>query len=229
LWWVLGAAWAGEPADDRTVQPRVGLETVLPVHVGVRAEVEWPHRLRTGTSVGWLPSAYVDTINGVVVGLGGYEDTTAALVQAAIKNSLVWRIDAGWRPLTRAGLHLDAGYQLVALGGSLSGSEVVEAATGREAPKKTEPLTFETRATLHMIAVDVGYEWTVAEHLWIRTTVGGAFTLDAPTALQPAFFLPPRFLEPIEVYADTAATQLSGYMTRYVHTPTLGITVGWAL
>jgi len=103
-------------APDTEWAQSVEALTDFPIHVGGGIHVTAPHSLRLRTSVGVLPSRYLDTIYGVNAA-DGYDETTAALLSAALKNSLVWQVQLGWRPWTEHGFYLAGGYSLIALGG----------------------------------------------------------------------------------------------------------------
>jgi hypothetical protein len=111
---LLLAAEAAAPSDARAAPPSsppaapeavspwrfaaLGL-TELPVDVDVGVRVEGPGRLRMTTGIGFLPSFYVDAINGFLVGIGAYDDATGQSISSALSSSLAWRLHFGWRPI----------------------------------------------------------------------------------------------------------------------------------
>jgi hypothetical protein len=204
----------------------LGVETDVPVDLAVRAEAETPFRLRLSTSVGFLPGAYVQALNGVLEGAGAYDAATGTLISSTLQSSLVWRTHLGVRPFSKLGLYGDVGYGLVALGGSASTSDVLSAVTGKQFPQTegTSARAFGINATLHMLDVEIGWTFDVADHVLLRVAIGGAFTLAAPTTVTPQFT--PRAPAAVGQFTSEAATYLSNEMTSYVFTPVL--TVGGA-
>lgn len=126
---------AAARAEDRPVRVTAGLGTDVPIAVSAFGRVELPYRLRASTSLGVMPGPYVDLVNAVVTGVGGYDDNVASLVRSALSTSLAWRTHVGWRPFPKLGLHAEAGYGLVALGGSATTTELVAAVTGNAPPE----------------------------------------------------------------------------------------------
>lgn len=212
-------------ADDFHLQ--LEALTDVPVQVGVEVTVEMPWRLRASTSLGVLPGAYVDLINEVVVAAGGYDQDTAALVRGSLQNSLVWRLHAGWRPFEGHGWYFEAGYALVALGGGLSAEEVVSLATGAD-PPDAEPARerrYKVSSTLHMIDVEVGWEWVLWERLALRAAVGFAGTLAAATDIRPDYRpVAPRL---VDAFTGESEAYLDGIYTGYVFTPVVSLAAGY--
>jgi hypothetical protein len=86
--------------DDWSVS--VEAMTDVPILVGGRAMVEGPGRLRLTGSLGAYPGAYVELPDAVVA-----------------------RAHLGWRPSSKLGLHVEAGWGFATLGGALTGAEVI--------------------------------------------------------------------------------------------------------
>ncbi|MBT3219414.1 MAG: hypothetical protein HN348_10010 [Proteobacteria bacterium] len=202
-------------------------KTDVALDIGGRVDVELPYRLRLGFSAGVLPAPYVDVINAVVVALGGYDDVTAALIEATIKNSLIIHTDIGWRPFPKHGFYFNTGYQLATLGGGLSGAEVIEAAVGGDAPAVAELLDFDAAANLHMITVSVGWDIVIAKHFLIRPQLGGAFTVASKTTIEPDFSYPAIFSGVMDTFTGESEAYLDDLFTSWVHTPTIGLHLGW--
>ena len=202
-------------------------KTDVAIDVGGRVDLELPYRLRVGLSVGVLPAPYVDVINAVVVGLGGYDEVTAALIEATIKNSLIIHTDLGWRPFPKQGFFFNTGYQLATLGGGLSGAEVIEAAVGGDAPAVAELLDFDAAANVHMITVSLGWDFVIAKHLLLRPQLGGAFTVASKTTIEPDFSYPAIFNTAMNTFTGKSEAYLDDLFTSWVHTPTLGLHLGW--
>lgn len=217
-------------AADSPGAPRwtgaVAAGTELPVSVGARAHIEAPIRLRLSTAVGVLPGPYVSAINGILVGAGAYDQSTATLIRETLSSSLVWRTHLGYRPFALHGFTVEAGYGLVALGGSASASSVVSAATGSAPPvEATGGKTFSVASTLHMLDVELGWEWRIVEHLFIRCAIGGAFTLGASTSVTPDYT--PRAPRATESFTSASAAYLDETYTNYVFTPVVSLWSGY--
>ena len=203
--------------------------TDVAIHAGVKSTVEGPYRLRYSLSAGILPGPYLDLINTICTGFGWYDDATADLIASALQNSVVIRNHLGWRPFKRHGFQFELGYGLVTLGGGVSGSDVISAATGEEIPDDLdETFSFSVAATLHMADVTVGWEWVLWKHLVIRADVGGAFTLGSNTIVEQDFDELNRFAQPyVDDFEVWAEDYLDDTFTSYVHTPTIGLAVGY--
>lgn len=213
---LVASAWAGSPTVD------VGLATELPTDVSLRVVGELPSRLRLGGSVGWMPGPYLDLVQGVAVGAGWYDESVATLIDAALHNALVFRVELGARPFADLGLYGDAGYLLAALGGGLAPPETVELAVGQAAEGEVQ-----ASATAHMLSLRLGYDLVVAESIVLGPTLGGVFTLGAGAQVNRAGGLGGRGSQGP---AEEAAAELIAQMLRsYVHSPTLGLRVMWRL
>jgi len=214
-------------ADPAAWHVAAGAGTDFPLALGARADVEAPFRLRASTSIGVLPGPYVDAINGFVVAIGGYDQSTADLVKAALSASLVWRTHLGYRPFEHLGLYGEAGYGLVALGGSASASEVVAAATGREVPpgEATGSRAFDITSTLHMVDVELGWELALHERLRLRTAIGGAFTVASSTRIEPTYT--PRSPRAVSELARAGEAYLDDTYTSYVMSPVASVSLSY--
>ncbi|NOZ87027.1 MAG: hypothetical protein GXP49_12335 [Deltaproteobacteria bacterium] len=200
--------------------------TDVPVDAGARALMETPYGLRVGLALGGLPGPYVDLINAVVVAAGGYDQDTADLVSDSLQNSLVFRIHGGWRPVEDWGLYIEAGYGLVVLGGGVSGEELVAAATGVARPgTELESRGYEVSSTLHMIDLEVGWEFLFWDRLELRIALGFAGTLGASARVQPDFV--PRLLQPVDAFSRAAENYLVDVYKSYVFTPVVTVGLGY--
>lgn len=201
--------------------------TEAPLHVGGRLTFEGPVRLRVSTAVGVLPRPYLDGINAAAVEFGWYDRDEAELIGAALEDSLVWRTHLGWRPWADHGFFFTAGYGFIGLGGALTGTEVLTALYG-VAPPFGDEIQVNAAAALHTASATVGWEWTVKRHFLVRAELGGSYTADAIARVEPDEETGFRFLdEPIERAAEDTAEWLEGELEQHVHTPTVGLGVGW--
>ncbi len=208
------------------VQPEIVTE--FPVHVGARVTAEGPYRLRYSLSGGSMPGPYLDTIHAVSTSFAWYDDLTADLISATLQNSLVIRNHLGWRPFAKLGFQFEVGYGWVGLGGGLTGAEVIEAATGKSLNGEFgENLAVDAKATLHMLDATVGWDQRVWRGLHARLDLGAAFTLGSKTVLTPEFDVPRRAEPAVDDLMAEGEAYLDDTFRTYVHTPTVGLGLGW--
>lgn len=194
--------------------------------IGVRGQVEAPFRLRLSTTLGVMPGPYVGAINGFLVGVGAYNQATADLIREALATSLMWRTHLGYRPFRAHGLTVEAGYGLVALGGGASAAELITAMTGQAVPDQADAKNFKIGSALHMLDVELGWEWVLFRHLFVRAAVGGAFTLGSSTTITPDF--QPRAPRAIAIFTRAGESYLDDTYRSYVFTPVVSMWAGWA-
>jgi hypothetical protein len=200
--------------------------TDVPVMIGARFEVEGPLRLRAWTSLGVIPSAYVEVVDAAAQAFGGYNDQTSELIVSTIESSLVWRLHAGWRPLRRQGFGFDFGYTLATLGGATTGGEILSAAIGRSLPTALGTSEFDVASTLHLLGGEASYRWSWPSGLALRLSLGFVGTVAASATVEP---------ESGTSSPGSAATSaelerfLRDTYTSYVHSPYLGIALGYDL
>lgn len=219
---LLGLALAAPP-DAVHLDALAG--TTLPLAVEARVQSELPGRLRVGVGVGVLPGAYVDLINTISTSAGWYDEVTGSLIRGALDDSLMLAADVGWRPAPKLGLFFGAGWRSGLLGGGLTGTEVLNAATGADLDPDRTVAQVSTRAALHQVTAELGWEQIVAKRLVIRASLGGAFTVAAPTDLSAD--LPPRVAAEVEPVFVEGEDYLRATMKTYVHTPTIAVHVGY--
>lgn len=192
--------------------------THFPVSVGIEGQLELPARVLVRVHLGWMPSGYVDVINGVATAFNWYDQVTADLVSAAIDQAFVGRIGVGWRPFANEGFEFSLGYSLVIGGGSVTSAEAIEAASGRQvAPRGDAAVPL--RTTLHALHARIAWRWILAEHFVIRAAVGYVHTIHADTAID----LDVRTGAAI----DLAETYLDDILTSYGLSPELQLTAGY--
>jgi len=210
-------------------QLRLEVGTDFPVALGARVSAEFPLRLRVGSSLGALVGPYVDSINGVVVALGGYPQSTADLISDALQNSLVWRLQVGWRPFASLGFYVDLGYGLATLGGGATGDQILAAALGQSAPANSGGRDYDIVSTIHLVMVEIGWQWSLwHDRISLRAAVGGAFTVAASTTITPQFSttsaLEGRLVEAFTTFGED---YLDDTYTTYVHTPVISVAAGY--
>jgi hypothetical protein len=206
----------------------LGLGTDFPVSVSVHGHVEAQPGLRASMSLGVLPSPYVSAINAFVIATGGYTEDTGDLIEAALSNSLIWRTHLGLRPFARLGLYGEVGYGLVALGGQATQAELIAGLTGYPAPPaEGEGKPLSVTSTLHMLDVEIGWEWLLWKHWQLRAALGAAFTVSSSTTIEPDYT--PLFPRATETFTQYGEDYLDDVYTSYVFTPVVGVSFGRAL
>jgi hypothetical protein len=168
VWGASGPALAAPP-ESLHLDLLTG--TRLPIDVQGRLQLEMPHRLRLGLHAGWMPSDYLTLINDIATGAGWYSDATAVLISAALDDAILLGADFGWRPLEKHGFFFGAGYQAALLGGSVTGTELLEEFTGAEIPQSGRDPRIGVSALVHMVDVHVGWEEVVAQNVVMRFTL----------------------------------------------------------
>ncbi len=218
------------PASVQAADWRLGLEalTDVPLEAGGRVWAEAPYGIHLDTSLGAVPAGYVSLLNDIVVGAGGYNEETAAVIEGVISSSLVWRIHLGWRPSADWGFYLAVGYGLVSLGGSVEVAKLLLAATGQKLPVEPPDVTrpYRVASTLHMIDAEIGYMWAVLDdHLTLRLSLGFAGTLNSVTTVEPQF----QPVDPagVKAWTRTGAQYLDGVYTSYLFLPLLSFAIGY--
>ena len=221
-------AEAAEPEQRHGWDITVEANTDFPLSVGGRLGVESPWRLRLSTSLGYLPGMYLQAVNDVAVALDVYDRERANLIKQSLKNSLVWRTHLGWRPFPGAGLYVEGGYGLVALGGETNPEDVLAALTGIDPPGGESVLNreYRVRSVLHMLDVELGWRWGLGAGWTARTALGAAFTLDSNTRVEPAFEPEQPLL--VNLFTSFAEGYLDDTFEKYVHLPVLSFSIGYA-
>lgn len=207
-------------SPERGPELGVGAGTDFPLSVGAHLRAELPGRLQLGVAAGLLPRPYLDTINEVLVSMGAYDQNTAELIAAALHNALVLRGQLGWRPFASSGFYFSGGYTLVTLGGSLTGSEIVSAATG-VSPPGSERVEVQATSSLHQAGVELGWRWPLGQRFRLEAAIGGFVTLAASTQMDspdsPVFS---RLATPLFAAGEN---YLNDRYTSYVHAGYVGL------
>jgi len=214
-------------AGERPVHVAGEVGTDFPWDVGGRVTLELPGRLRLMAAVGWMPRAYLHVINEGIIGLGGYDRRTADLVEDTLASSLVLRFHGGWRPFPRAGLYLQGGYGIAALGGTASGADVLSMALDVQVPDWImEGNDFDVTSGLGLAEVEIGWEGRIWRGLSWRAALGGVWTVSARTEVEPTF--DPWLIEPlVDDWCAQAEGELSATLERWVRSPVVTVGLGW--
>jgi hypothetical protein len=228
---VVLAVSASAPADPSPVKLDLGGGTYFPLSVTAEGTIELPYRILLQGDLGWMPAPYSNTIIDLLNAFGAINTFEQDLLKAAIQNSLVARISAGWRPFPALGLEVLAGYTLLAIGGSVTGSDVVDsylAANGSadRTPadaRRDVPLS----STLHSFHATVGWRFLLLDdHLVLRASLAYLQCFASSTSVNET---PARPAEQALVGRINTELQnfLNPYYTTYVKVPILGVTAAY--
>jgi len=217
---------AKPPPPPQRYHLGIQILTDLPIQVGAKIWLELPYRLRLSTSFGYLPGGYVDIINDILVAAHAYSQSEADLIRSALQSSFIWRLHVGWRPLKNRGFYFEVGYGLASLGGGASSAELIAGVTGKPIPPDLGTNKgYLVSAVLHMVDVEVGWQWFVWKGLSLRAAVGFAGTVGAQTTVKPNF--QPRIPAAQTGFTSYAASYLDQVYTSYVFAPVVSVAAGW--
>jgi len=189
----------------------------------VRTTVELPSRLRLSLGGGLLPDAYLASIQRVATGAGWYSKELATVIDTALSRAFVIQPKLGWRPWEDRGYFFGVGYQrVIAVGGEAGAAEVAAGVDGVGGGTD-----YFLKSQLRMATIEAGHEWPVKDRLVVRASLGGAVTLGASTVAEEVADEEARLDRLRAAGRDVLEAYLNDTYTRYVHTPTVGIEVGW--
>ena len=226
-------------------QYRVEVTTEFPIHLGLSALLELNHGLRLQSSIGWMPSHYVQVTNDIVQQIipDAYPPETAKLVEDTIRNSLVWTIKGGWRPFENSGFYINLGYTLAALGGGSTAKGLIEGITGVSTEDRSyntasnyrerKELPIDAAASLHFAAFDLGWEWSLVKYkskqeLILRTALGFSYTFTSSAKLTAQSDDPrPRYQEALRRLESAGEDYLVETFGSYIHPPSFTIALGY--
>lgn len=201
--------------------------TDFPIDVGLALDVETPQRLRFGLGVGVVPGPYLQAIDKISVAAGWYDQPTADLIEDTVTGALTLHPVIGVRPFPKEGLVIDAGFKLALLGGRNTTAGLVATLTGNEVPESfpEDERSLKAAALLGMVTVRMGWVWEPVDRLAIRFDIGGNFTVSSDSRILPPEDV--RFAAAWEPLTRAGEIYLDETFTRWVHTPTIGIGIGW--
>jgi hypothetical protein len=179
------------------------------------------------TSLGVMPRGYLDTINAISESIGWYDELTSELIAASLENALVWRVGVGWRPLQERGWYVRGGYSFAALGGGLSGTEVIAAVTDSSPSSADDARSFAVDARVHLLDIETGWRVRLHESWTLRLGIGGSFTVLADCAVTPDWDVSRGRAIAVRELAASGENYLEDVFQKYVHTVTLTVATGW--
>jgi len=201
--------------------------------VGGRMTLEFPLGIQFTGQLGYMPKAYVKTINFTLVELGAYDENTGEIIVQSLSNSLQASFLFGWSPFSPGGLYIDFGYSLMTLGGDVSGKSILQ-----QVFKKNNALlalmkdeTVPISSTLHNFQFDVGYKFLLAETLLIGLSVGFFKTIASTTSADIVLPTINGMTEEQRAGKETALkSEINNYMDEvyktYVISPTVSAWIG---
>jgi hypothetical protein len=218
-------------AEPSPVRLDLGAGTYFPLSFTAEATAELPYRILLQGDVGWMPAVYSNTIIDVLNTFGAINTFEQDLLKAALQNSLVARLSAGWRPFPSLGLEVLAGYTLVALGGSVTGADVVDSYL--QANGSSDQIPADSRrsvpisSTLHSFHATVGWRLLLLDdRLALRASIGYLQCFASSTSVNAT---PARPAE--QAALDRINSEIQGflnpYYTTYVKIPVVGVTASY--
>jgi hypothetical protein len=205
--------------------------TAFPLSVGGRIGVESPDRIRISTMLGAIPEPYVAIPNGALVAAGAYDERIGELIVDVLGGSLVWHIQAGWRPFARYGWYVDVGYGLATLGGSPTLEEVLALVTELPDELKADSgvRSYEIESTLHWVIAETGYEFYILDALLIRASLCFAATVASRTEGTLGFEGFDERNAVIQAFVADAEKGIDELYTDYFFIPTFLLSVGYRI
>jgi hypothetical protein len=187
---------------------------------------------------GWMPKPYAYAIDGFLDAIGAYDDTTSALIRAALSNSFVLHPAVGWRPFAAHGFEATAGYTLITLGGALSGSDVVnvflqESGSSERVSQQDSDRELTIAATMHAFQVTLGWRWLLLnDRLALRADVSYLQVVAASSSVALGAASTTGRRGAASTKADAALSSavdsyLTPYLTTYVKTPVVGLSAAY--
>lgn len=198
--------------------------TNAPVDIGARVTAETPFRLRVATGFGVVPDAYLGIVNGVVSGMGAYDDRTADIIDGAFDGGTVWRMQLGFRPFPRAGFYVDGGYALVRLSGSIDGSDV-SAPDVVVGGTSVRDAGYDLDTTVHMWLIEAGWQAYVLDRVVLGAALGVQGTIAADTDATPNFEQGRTAAG--RSMSEQAVRDIDHVLETYGYVPTLTLRVGY--
>ncbi len=222
----------GTPAPLRAASEDWHLQaevvTDVPVDIGGRIALEFPGRARLSVGLGGLPGGYVSLVNAIVVAAGGYGESTAELIHDSLQRSLVLRVHFGWQPWPEYGFYFEGGYGMLSLGAATSQEDVLTRVTGVKSPLIEElsaGRNYGIESRVHMIDVELGWQWVFVKRVVLRLALGMAGTVGAETSISPRFKVTTD--DSTHQYCDRAAHELNAIYRNYVFTPVVSVGLGY--
>jgi hypothetical protein len=218
-------------APSRPVTFDLGAGTYFPTSFVVEGTLELPWRILVQADLGWMPEPYSNTIVDLMGAFGVLTSTEENLLKLAIQNSFVAHFGAGWRPFTKLGLELTVGYTLIAVGGAVSGADVIQAYLESKNSSDTLPADANhgvpLSATLHNFQANVGWRFLLlGDRLVLRASLGYIQTLASSVGVSASAPRPGEQFVVNRVNSDIS-NDLGPYFAEYAKAPLVGLTLAY--
>jgi len=199
----------------------------LPLFVGGRVSLESPSGLRLSTGLGTQLPGYFDILNQIMEAGAGYGSLMADHMAEASDVPLTWRVQVGYKPPPLRGFYFDAGYGVMSMAGAVKIDSIApgihQGAWQEAVPAQEHSLD----STLHMLTVELGYQWIFGDSVMLRLSLGYIGTVASSTKVgQP---LRAYGLSDSASVATEVADQLDELYPKYVHLPAISIGIGYRL
>jgi hypothetical protein len=190
------------PLRGSRIHVLAGANAPLAVAAGLEVAFAW--RLRIGIALGVFPRSVEHAVNRELVDHGVYKQALGDLVDASLDQVAQWHGYLGVKPWTHHGLFATAGYTVAWVSGRASVPQVATAVGQMIASR------------VHLVDVQLGWEWRLADHWLLQLAIGAAITVTSRTRLaaEPAI-TDPRF----GALAIQAQRTLDHAYNTYVRTP----------
>lgn len=212
---------------------RVEAVTDVPLLVGAGLLLETRSRFRVRTSLGVMPQGYLRLSNSLLSRVDeDYPEEAQVLMEQAVDDTITWRSQVGVRPFERAGFYVHAGYTLLGVRGDATGEELIGAAEAFEEDqgelmRRMNPSMVTMNSRLHMIDMELGWDFALGERANLRLGAGWAYTLYSKTRVE-ADFEPSDEMPQDEValFEEVSSKYLDAIYRSYVHPPSLSVAFG---
>lgn len=219
--------------SEHTRSFRVEALTDVPLMLGAGVLFEGDSRLRLRTSLGVMPKGYLRLSNALVERANEeYPEAAKILVERALDESIVWRSQVGWRPFERAGFYTHVGYTLLGLRGAASGDELIAAAEAfdedqGELMRRMNPSTIGIGSRLHLVDLELGWDFRLGERANLRLGAGWAYTFYSKTAIEAEFDESAGMeAEEVAFFEEVSGKYLDAIYRSFVHPPSVSVAFG---
>jgi hypothetical protein len=165
--------WRDEPFP---VAFDIAVATHVPVSFGVEGNLTFPWGLLLRAHVGFLPSPYIELVNGIAYNLRAYDENIGRVVERSGSSAFVFRVSGGIRPVPGYGFEVLAGYTMIDGGTEISVLDF-ERITGY-AMNYPGLESARISATLHAFHAEIGWSGLLWDHLVVRFSIGWVHTID---------------------------------------------------
>jgi hypothetical protein len=219
------------PPSPRSVLVDVGAGTYLPLVVGAEATGELPYRILLQGDAGWMPAAYSSAVVDLLGDFGALTSPEQTLIKDAIQNAFAARLSVGWRPFSKLGLEILAGYTLLTAGGTVTAADILDSfLTSTGSTDRFTGVTNEgvpLRATLHNIHATIDWRFLfLNDHLVLRVSVGYIQCLASSLNVSASPTRPFEQAATNRLNSELAA-YLNPYFTEYVKAPLVGLNLAY--